>query len=130
MLTRLAYVSHALIPTHDAQMLEIARQSLRNNARLGITGALYFDGNQFFQVLEGSDAAIAVVFDSIRADPRHCDVQVVCHGPIAQRLFSDWSMKFVDGQTHRDLANAFRYEQVVQHGWAAQQSRIEALAAA
>jgi hypothetical protein len=130
MLTRLAYVSRALIPAHDAQMLEIARQSLRNNARLGITGALYFDGKQFFQVLEGSDAAIAVVFDAIRADSRHCDVQVVCHGPIEQRLFSDWSMKFIDGQTHRELANAFRYEQAVQPGWAAQQSRIEALAAA
>jgi hypothetical protein len=130
MLTRLAYVSRALIPVHDAQMLEIARQSLRNNGRLGITGALYFDGSQFFQVLEGSDPALAVVFDAIRKDPRHCDVQVVCHGPIEQRLFSDWSMKFVDGQTHRDLANAFRYEQVVQHGCDAQHSRIEALAAA
>ena len=130
MLTRLAYVSRALIPALDAQMLEIARQGLRNNAQLGITGALYFDGNQFFQVLEGSDAALAIVFDAIRKDPRHCDVQMVCHGPVEQRLFSDWSMKFIDGQIHRELANAFRYEQVVQHGCHAQRSRIEALAVA
>jgi hypothetical protein len=127
MLTTLAYVSRSLVPAHDVAMLDIARSSLRNNARLGVTGALYFDGTLFFQVLEGDEAVLAVLFDTIRNDPRHCDVEMVCHKPLTERQFPNWSMKFVEGQCSKTLARQFRYENLVQHGCDAQSERIAAL---
>jgi hypothetical protein len=130
MLTTLAYASNALVPAHSAEMLDIARAALRNNKRLGVTGALFFDGKQFYQVLEGEDTVIACLFDNIRADRRHTDVQLVYYRSIPERRFGDWSMKFVDGTRRGDLAPIFDYRAAVHPGSSAQDTRIEALLAA
>ena len=130
MLMQLAYVSRALIPVDDRAMLDIARKSLRNNARLGITGALYFDGGLFYQILEGPEAVVAVMFDTIRNDPRHTDITPLCHRPIATRDFKDWSMKFVNGSANEALSAQFHYPQLAQHGCGPQGDRITALQAA
>lgn len=130
MLTTLAYASNALVPVHSADMLDIARASLRNNARLGVTGALFFDGRQFYQVLEGDDTIIACLYDTIRADPRHTDVQLVYYRKLPERRFADWSMKFVDGTRRRDLAPVFDHAVAVPSEATLQDRRIEALLAA
>ena len=72
-------------------LLEAARS---NNAKRGITGMLlYVDGN-FFQVLEGNEAAVTEVFDHIRADPRHVRVTQIIREPLFERAFSEWTMGF------------------------------------
>lgn len=73
-------------------ILAVARA---RNARLGITGALYYDGAYFLQVLEGMQAALADVFASILADNRHGDVRIVERGPVSQRSFAGWDMAWV-----------------------------------
>ena len=130
MLETLAYASNALVPAHSAEMLDIARACLRNNPRLGVTGALYFDGHQFYQVLEGDETVLACLFDTIRNDPRHTDVTLVFRKPIAQRRFTDWSMKFVDGTGMPDLRHRFDYSEAVTPELHAQDARIDALMAA
>jgi hypothetical protein len=130
MLITLTYASHTLIPAYSPEMLAIARTSLRNNARLGVTGALYFDGMQFFQVLEGEEGTVACLFDAIRADARHCDVKTVARRPILQRRFAGWPMKFIDGTDRRDLRPVFDYRASIGADNAAQQVRIDALLAA
>lgn len=130
MLTMLAYASHALISAYSPDMLMIARTSLRNNGRLGVTGALYFDGLQFFQVLEGEQGTVACLFDTIRADPRHCDVTMVGCRTILQRRFSGWAMKFIDGTDRRDLRPVFDYRASIRADAVSQQVRIDALLAA
>jgi hypothetical protein len=130
MLIQLAYVSKAAIPPYDPGLLEIARTSLRNNARLGVTGALFFDDDLFYQVLEGDDSVVAVLFDRIRQDPRHIDVTPLWHAPIAERSFKDWSMKFIDGRTQKKLGADFSFNHLTQHGAGPQESWIDALKAA
>jgi hypothetical protein len=75
------------IPT----LLEAARS---NNAMQGITGMLLYVEGNFFQVLEGSEAAVTQVFDCIRADPRHGRVTQIILEPLFERAFSDWTMGF------------------------------------
>lgn len=130
MLETLAYASNALVPAHSAEMLDIARACLRNNPRLGVTGALYFDGRHFYQVLEGDETVLACLFDTIRSDPRHADVKLVYRKPIAQRRFTDWSMKFVDGSDMPAMRPQFDYTEAVKPELHAQDARIEALIAA
>lgn len=130
MLSTLAYTSSMLIPVHSTEMLAIARAALRNNPRLGVTGALYFDGHHFFQVLEGEDTALACLFDTIRADPRHMNVRLVHRGPITERRFENWSMKFVDGTGRRDLSRLFEVAGDAAPVVQADEARIEALLAA
>ena len=130
MLTTLAYTSNALVPAHSPEMLDIARASLRNNERLGVTGALFFDGRHFYQVLEGDEPVLACLFDTIRADPRHTDVQLVYYRRLSERRFGDWAMKFVDGTHRRDLAELFTAPGGRSEAEAAEDHRIEALLAA
>ena len=130
MLETLAYASNALVPAHSAEMLDIARACLRNNPRLGVTGALYFDGRQFYQVLEGDETVLACLFDAIRSDPRHTDVKMVYRRPIRERRFGDWSMKFIDGSGDPELRPHFDYAEAVKPELHAQDARIEALTAA
>ena len=97
MLWTLTYVSRAMVERHSVDIIAIARASMRNNAALGLTGALYYDDNQFYQVLEGEKDAVRAMFDIIRADNRHCDVVVLQETMIDKRRFPEWSMKFIDG---------------------------------
>jgi hypothetical protein len=73
------------------RLLEAARS---NNAMRGITGMLLYVEGNFFQVLEGNEAAVTQVFDRIRADSRHVRVtQIICE-PLFERAFSEWTMGF------------------------------------
>lgn len=131
MLTCLAYASLATVPASSPEMLEIARTCLARNPALGITGALYFDGTQFYQVIEGDEKAVHGLFARIVEDPRHRDVQPLWDGPIAQRRFGNWAMKFVDGAARAEtLRPRFCYAEVLQRDRAAQLQLIEALSGA
>ena len=75
-----------------AQMIEQARSSNFTN---NITGLLVFDGTHFLQILEGEKPAIESLFDTIRNDSRHFDVEQLwsqSSSPIGQRAFANWSM--------------------------------------
>jgi hypothetical protein len=77
-----------------AMWKSILAQSRKNNPRLGITGALFFDGQQYLQVLEGNSEHVDQLFLKISNDPRHEDVELLAREKISARLFTDWSMGF------------------------------------
>ncbi|WP_091506604.1 BLUF domain-containing protein [Microbulbifer yueqingensis] len=103
-LTRLIYASRANFrPVEASQGVEptvgrILFQSRRNNSRHGISGVLYFGDSHFFQVLEGEPQAVNETYRRIGADSRHRDLTVLSQLPVKERLFSDWSMKYVPAE--------------------------------
>ena len=96
---RLVYTSRNLLEGGEeeqrAAIAGLLAVSKRNNARVGVTGALLFNGGSFAQVLEGSRAAVEATFERIQRDPRHSDVAVLQCEPVAARGFPNWSMGFV-----------------------------------
>ena len=98
-LYRLVYTSRNLVDGGEeeqkAAIAGLLAVSKRNNARVGVTGALLFNGGSFAQVLEGSRAAVEATFERIQRDPRHSDVSVLQCEPVAARGFPNWSMGFV-----------------------------------
>ena len=96
---RLVYTSRNLLTGgEDEQQAAVAgllAVSKRNNARVGVTGALLFNGGSFAQVLEGSRAAVESTFERIQRDRRHSDVAVLQCEPVAARGFPNWSMGFI-----------------------------------
>ena len=78
-----------------ASITDILAASRRNNARVGVTGALMFNAGCFGQVLEGPRVAIESVFERIQQDERHGDVSLLGMAPAAERAFETWSMGFV-----------------------------------
>ena len=73
---------------------EIAGRARVVNAELGITGLLIFDGQRFCQQLEGPQKAVLKLIERIRNDPRHINVEVLHHGPLAGRRFQHFSLAF------------------------------------
>ena len=87
----------------NASVAGILALSKRNNARVGVTGALLFNAGSFAQVLEGPRAAVEATFERIQRDPRHSDVSVLQCEPVTARGFPNWSMAFI-GQSPRGRA--------------------------
>lgn len=83
----------------EAGIRQILASARRNNARVGVTGALLFSDGCFAQVLEGAREDIEAVFENIECDPRHSEVTILHLHPIPERSFGQWSMAFagIDG---------------------------------
>jgi hypothetical protein len=94
MLHHLVYVSAATRPFSKPELVELLAKARAKNTRLGLTGMLLYKGGDFMQVLEGEEAVVRALFDTIGADPRHGHVMTLLDGPIAERQFQDWSMGF------------------------------------
>lgn len=104
-LYRLVYASKNFLKGVEAEAAieQILEASRRTNQRLGVTGALMFNGGAFAQVLEGPQKGVEQTFERIQCDPRHGDVTVLEGGPIRERGFVNWSMAFV-GRSARGQA--------------------------
>lgn len=100
-LIRMVYVSTTTRPVNkdsggvQVDVGRILLQARKNNPARQIGGVLYFDNNYFFQCLEGEQQEVNQVFQKIMSDPRHTDIQTISVKHIQQRMFSNWSMKYV-----------------------------------
>ncbi len=74
----------------------ILASARRYNPLHGITGALFCDGLNYVQVLEGEATVVDALFLRINDDPRHDDVVLLVRDAITHRMFGDWAMGFVD----------------------------------
>lgn len=103
-LHRLVYVSRNLLAGSpgaiEEEVLGILAASRRNNARVGVTGALLFSTDCFAQVLEGPLAAVQATFERIQCDQRHTDTVVLSCEGVARREFADWSMAYAGPAAH------------------------------
>lgn len=88
---------------------DIAGRARVVNAELDITGLLIFDGQRFCQQLEGPQKAVLKLIERIRNDPRHVNVEVIHHGPLAGRRFQQFSLAF---STLEDVEALARLEQL------------------
>lgn len=97
-LYRLTYVSRNAMAGQAQQLDEeigrILASSRRNNARVGVTGALLFSADCFAQALEGGSITVQELFEQIQWDTRHADSVVLEAGPVERREFADWSMAY------------------------------------
>jgi hypothetical protein len=90
----LVYISSAVVPFTDLQLIELLAQSRVNNTQAGITGMLVYKDGNFMQLIEGDEAAVDALQVKIRKDPRHCGMITLLRQPITERQFDGWSMGF------------------------------------
>lgn len=89
------YVSK-FVPPADAEkaIKDIVEVGRVRNSELQVTGALFFTGIHFAQVLEGPPKSVLALRSSIMADARHADVITMLAGKIQQRRFEGWSLAY------------------------------------
>ncbi len=92
MLIQLTYASRTSATFLPSDMSSILNASKRNNARVGVTGALCLANGIFLQQLEGDRAEVNRLYHRILADPRHREPAVLDFAEITSRRFTTWSM--------------------------------------
>ena len=94
MIRRIAYTSRPRTGLSFAEIPRIVAAGRTNNLHAGITGVLLFTGRDFVQLIEGAPEAVADLWASIRADPRHHDLMVLLDEPAPDRWFGDWRVGY------------------------------------
>lgn len=106
MLYRLFYVSRCIkkSPIDETNIAnQIVSYAILNNTKLGITGAMTFDGNDFAQILEGEKSVILKLFEKIKADSRHDNVTIIKDQDIEKRHYEEWAMKHLYSSNYDEL---------------------------
>ncbi len=102
---------HGSVPEIRAEIEGILVASRKNNAKVGVTGALFYNTVLFAQVLEGRFRDVQQIFERLQLDSRHSDLVVLQSGYVAQRDFADWSMAYAG--TSADFALPFGVDEGV-----------------
>lgn len=94
MITQYLYISTA--PSLSREEVDgILESSARNNPERGITGLLLYNGRNFLQLLEGSEAELVSLMLRISHDPRHSGVSVLERRIIDDPMCPGWAMRRV-----------------------------------
>ena len=87
-------VAKSSFKSGDVQkMLEKARI---HNRKLGITGCLLYYNGEFIQYLEGNQIKVLELYDKIKKDKRHTDIELISYGERDHREFEKWEMAYED----------------------------------
>ena len=95
-LYHLGYVSTAAVDFSDEALIALLGEARSANTDRDVTGLLLYREGSFYQVLEGSEAAVMATFRDIEGDPRHKEVRVLFDGETDAREFADWQMGFLN----------------------------------
>lgn len=112
----LLYRSRARAGLLASDLNDILASAQDRNRTLDVTGLLLYGElevvpgapGEFVQWIEGPEAAVEALYDVIREDPRHTEIEMLDRGPLAEgapdlaqrataegRLFRDWDMGLV-----------------------------------
>jgi hypothetical protein len=102
---RLVYRSHSRIGTNERkqQLGEIFSVARSSNKKLGVTGALLINDDQFVQTLEGPEPAVRDLYTKISKDRRHEHVELLESGDVPERVFGRWAMAKMAAEGEPDI---------------------------
>jgi hypothetical protein len=102
---RLVYRSHSRIGITERkqQLGEIFSVARSSNKKLGVTGALLIDDDQFVQTLEGPEPAVRDLYVKISKDRRHERIELLESGDVPERVFGRWAMAKVAAEGEPDI---------------------------
>ena len=106
MMYQIIYVSTAAEPIGKDGLIELLKQSRANNERDGITGMLLYKAGRFMQAIEGQEEDVTELYEVIKRDLRHKNVDTLRSEYRPSRDFPNWSMGFqnldTDNCAHQD----------------------------
>jgi len=90
----LVYRSKANPVFGSLQIKEMLEKARKYNKNRSITGCLLLYNGNFIQYLEGNQIQVLALFDKIKNDIRHSEINLLSHDIIEEREFEDWKMAF------------------------------------
>lgn len=104
MLSTLTYQSRAVAPFSEAELHALLQSAQARNKAADITGLLIYDDGRFFQCLEGPAHSLEALWNAIRQDPRHTDVECLGNSPTTKRFFAGWDMRLAQSDADANAA--------------------------
>ncbi len=105
----ITYVSTVKTSLSEEEISKLLESAKASNNRNGIKGLfMYADGN-FFQILEGEEKAVSLLFDKIQNDPRHYDIIKLLDKTIEAVSFELYNSSFSVVHDQHDLRELHRY---------------------
>lgn len=92
---QMVYTSVATSQMDQADVFSIVQKSVNNNMARDITGFLIYSDNRFCQLIEGEEGQLRGLLQTLNADPRHKNIDVLLDEPISGRRFERWRMQRV-----------------------------------
>ncbi|MCZ4057905.1 diguanylate phosphodiesterase [Pantoea sp. LMR881] len=96
MLSTLIYRSRLSVEVALDVLEQVVARAKVNNEKINVTGILLFDGEHFFQVLEGSVESVNAVYDRISKDTRHYNLVELLRDYAPSRRFGNAGMELFD----------------------------------
>lgn len=91
---QLSYQSKAPTSFEAKDLDSILGSAVQNNERANISGCLVFYNNCFVQILEGSKKNVISLYNKIKKDNRHYDLDLLWQGEVDKRHFEKWGMTY------------------------------------
>ena len=98
-LATLTYQSRAVQLLSEAELHQLLQSAQARNKAANITGLLIYDNGRFFQCIEGPAQSVEMVWNAIRQDTRHTDVELLGNSPTSKRFFANWDMRLAQSLT-------------------------------
>jgi hypothetical protein len=98
-LVELTYLSEAVSDMSFLGLMRLLESARAFNQLHSITGILFYDNQQFGQVIEGERANIMKVWKRIQEDKRHHRIELLEIREIAERSYPEWLLRFYGGET-------------------------------
>lgn len=92
MVFQLCYKSTVSIGVSSDDIQNIVCTAIERNSELNVTGCLVFFKNEFYQLLEGDEKDVLLLYESIKKDTRHFNVTLLNKERTQYRVFSSWNM--------------------------------------
>lgn len=90
--------------THEVlSLVKLLLRSFLDNEREGLTGAFFYDGINFGEILEGSVWSVERHLQLTREDVKFKKIQIIGKKVIFKRYYSTWRMHAKDGNVVRML---------------------------
>ena len=93
-LQAIAYSSQARQPMTDRELEDLLLAARERNSSLGVSGALLYQDERFFQYIEGPRRSLAAIYEIIRHSSQHVGVCELMREPAERRYFEGWNMGF------------------------------------
>ena len=91
---QLNYHSKSLPELNLNQLEDILETARATNAEKYISGCLIYHNNSFIQILEGEKKDVLEVYERIKTDSRHHNIQLLWVNYVEVRSFKNWNMAF------------------------------------
>jgi Sensors of blue-light using FAD len=98
-LRAIAYMSTARAVFGDGMLEMLLDDARAFNAKVSVTGVLFYRADAFFQYFEGPRKSVEAVYDRVRQSSSHHRIVELADAEIDQREFPAWHMGFAEVPT-------------------------------